>query len=74
MLFRSERAHKDTGKSIEGTGLGLSIARRLAVMHGGSIALKSEVGRGTTATVVLPSERVIRKGAPAAAPQGVSIA
>lgn len=37
-----------------GTGLGLAIARQTVRHHGGSIAIASEPGRGTTVTVVLP--------------------
>jgi signal transduction histidine kinase len=50
-----ERAHR--GK-IEGTGLGLSITRGLVMLHEGTIALESELGRGTVATVTLPASRV----------------
>jgi two-component system cell cycle sensor histidine kinase PleC len=43
----------------EGTGLGLPLARKLSELHGGSLTLKSEKGRGTTATVLLPSSRIL---------------
>ncbi len=40
-----------------GLGLGLPICRRVAREHGGSLALSSEEGRGTTVTVSLPNRR-----------------
>jgi signal transduction histidine kinase len=44
-----------TTKAIgKGTGLGLFLSREVVVAHGGRLTLESEVGRGTTATVVLP--------------------
>jgi PAS domain S-box-containing protein len=42
-----------------GSGLGLPLVRGLAELHGGSLTLKSERGRGTTATVVLPRSRIL---------------
>ena len=42
-----------------GTGLGLSITRSLAEMHGGSLELESELGRGTRVAVILPASRLI---------------
>jgi CheY-like chemotaxis protein len=38
----------------EGTGLGLALVRKLAELHGGSIAVESEVGIGSRFTISLP--------------------
>lgn len=46
---------KETSRTCyEGSGLGLTIARELAVRLGGSIALTSQKGTGTTVRTVLP--------------------
>lgn len=41
-------------RKYEGTGLGLSIVKGLVELHGGTLRAMSEIGAGTTITVLLP--------------------
>ncbi len=54
-LFEPFQRGSNVGE-IPGTGLGLSMVKMLVEVHGGSISVVSEVGKGSTFTVVLPSE------------------
>ena len=44
---------KDQGQA-QGTGLGLSISKQIIELHGGSIRVESELGKGTTFYFSLP--------------------
>lgn len=48
------RVDNSDTREIGGTGLGLYLCRRLAEINNGHIAVRSELGRGSTFSVVLP--------------------
>jgi len=53
-----ERFHQTDGserRKAGGVGIGLSLARELAELHGGSLEVESELGEGSTFTLVLPN-------------------
>ena len=43
----------------DGTGLGLPLVKSLVGLHGGTFAIESDVGVGTTVTVCFPKQRVL---------------
>jgi len=45
----------------QGTGLGLPLAKALMELHGGRLEIESEVGAGTTVTVTIPRQRILRR-------------
>ncbi len=53
--FRQES--EGHGRSFEGTGLGLAITKRFVELMKGKIEVESELGVGTTFTVILPYEK-----------------
>lgn len=54
MIFEPFQRVDDSGQK-KGLGLGLAIAREIALLHGGAIWVDSQVGRGTTFHVRLPT-------------------
>ena len=54
---RFYRVDKSHSKASGGTGLGLSIVKHAVAYHHGTIALKSEVGKGTEIAVRFPQEK-----------------
>ena len=55
-IFREFFQTGDVRRQRVGTGLGLAITRRLVQMHRGFIDLRSQLGRGSLFTIVLPSQ------------------
>ena len=50
-----DRFYKASNASpTSGVGLGLALVKEVAELHGGSIELRSEVGKGTAAELKLP--------------------
>jgi two-component system cell cycle sensor histidine kinase PleC len=47
----------DVAIADKGTGLGLCIVRGLTEAHGGTVALESEIGKGTRVTLTIPGSR-----------------
>jgi signal transduction histidine kinase len=48
------QVESDLSKKHKGTGLGLPLVKSLAELHGGSMRVESERGKGTVVTVFLP--------------------
>lgn len=54
LFTRFYRAKNSATQDVGGTGLGLSITRMLVEMHGGTITVQSQPGKGSTFSFTLP--------------------
>jgi signal transduction histidine kinase/DNA-binding response OmpR family regulator len=61
------QADASTSRKYGGTGLGMTITQLFIKMMGGEMSVASELGAGTTFTVLLPTE--VRASPPAESPQ-----
>jgi signal transduction histidine kinase len=70
-IFQPFFTTKGTARKGEtkGTGLGLAICKEIVEHHHGRIEVQSEVGKGTTFTILLPTAP---EAAPAPAPRAVA--
>ncbi|MFZ5502516.1 MAG: sensor histidine kinase [Pseudomonadota bacterium] len=55
------QANNSLTRADEGAGLGLPLAKALCERHGGTLEIASEVGRGTTITVIFPASVMVKK-------------
>ncbi len=68
------QARSSLSRPYEGTGLGLSVTRGLVGLHGGTLAISSEPGRGTAVTIRLPLDCRASIAASVAASTAASVA
>ncbi|WP_242980651.1 PAS domain-containing sensor histidine kinase [Clostridium vincentii] len=55
---RFKQVDKSLSRNAEGTGIGLSLVKSIVELHGGSISVESELGKGSKFTVLLPTKEM----------------
>ena len=58
LFERFHRVAETRGRAHEGSGIGLSLVKELVQLHGGTVAVASEVGKGSTFSVAIPKGHV----------------
>lgn len=53
-VFEPFFSYDHFGRPFAGAGLGLTLAKSMIVLHGGTIAIRSELDRGTTVSFTIP--------------------
>jgi PAS domain S-box-containing protein len=56
-----EQVENWLARKHEGAGLGLAITNSICELHGGTLALESAIGQGTTARISLPAHRIVQR-------------
>ena len=56
------QSNSSLSRAHGGPGLGLAISHKLMTLHGGSIAVESTPGKGTTIRLLFPADRVVQAG------------
>ena len=59
VLAPFQQVRSDHAVAGEGTGLGVHLSKRIMELHGGSLSITSELGKGTTVYVEFPPERTV---------------
>jgi len=62
MIFdRFMQVDKSISRNAEGAGIGLNLTKSIIELHGGTIFVQSEVGKGSKFTFILPSKKIIKE-------------